>query len=148
MLENVRASVILAVIVFVESAVLEHCNLLAKRALELNHTGMILVETPGFFDTLDVGSERFSQVDCGEHLHRCTYDVPTVLPLPEVSVGDIRHSSSNESDRTTMPQARQSDGDHACRTKRTVAERFFGCGPIRFRRECAPLQSRGRQWHR
>jgi hypothetical protein len=77
--------------IFVESAVLEHGNALAQGLLELKHAWKLLIETFGLFHAFDVGPERFSQIDCGEHLHDGTYDVPTVPGHVTVSVGDIRH---------------------------------------------------------
>jgi hypothetical protein len=76
---------------FIEVAVLEHGNPLAQGALELKHTWKLLIETFSLFHALDVGPKRFSQIDCGEHLHDSTYDVPTVPGDVTVSVGDIRH---------------------------------------------------------
>jgi len=86
-----RGLVVERVAFFIEVAVLEHGNPLAQGALELKHTWKLLIETFGLFHAFDVGPKRFSQIDCGEHLHDGTYDVPTVPGDVPVSVGDIRH---------------------------------------------------------
>jgi hypothetical protein len=79
-------------VVLVESPILQEGNSLTQCLLEFNYAGLLLIETFSLLDALDVGAERFSQIDCGEYLHERTYDVPTILLSLEVSVGDIRHS--------------------------------------------------------
>jgi hypothetical protein len=81
-LSAMRGLVVEAVVIFVEAAVLEHGNSLAQRALEFKNTRELLIEAFGLFHALDIGSKRFGQIDCGEHLHDRTYDVPTDLGRP------------------------------------------------------------------
>ena len=79
-------------VVLVESPILQEGNSLAQCLLEFNYSRLLLIETFSLLNALDVGAERFSQIDCGEYLHELTYDVPTVLLSLEGSVGDIGHS--------------------------------------------------------
>lgn len=62
------------VIVFAAATILQKYNLFAQGVLELKHTWELQIEAFRFVNTLDVGPKRFSQVDCGEHLH-------SVLPI-------------------------------------------------------------------
>ena len=66
------------VIGLVEPAILQDGDSLTKRLLELNDTGILLIEAFSFFDALDIGPQGLSQIDCGEHLHDCN-DGPTVF---------------------------------------------------------------------
>lgn len=54
------------------SALLEHRNLLKKRALEFQEPGMVLVYIVRLFDSVERGAKRVDEEMCGEELH-CYY---------------------------------------------------------------------------
>ena len=79
-------------VILVESPILQEGNSLAQCLLEFNYSRLLLIETFSLLNALDVGAERFSQIDCGEYLHGRTYDVPTICLSLEGLLGDVRHS--------------------------------------------------------
>lgn len=66
-------------VVVARPTIFEDGNPLTDRVFEFNHTRKLLIQAVGFFDVLDIGSKRFGQIDCGEHLHRLLAMVPQFL---------------------------------------------------------------------
>ena len=73
-------------VALVEPAILEHRDPPAKRLLELNHSRQLLIESLSLLDTVDIGPQRFGQIDCGEHLHGGTFDASIVSPQILISL--------------------------------------------------------------
>jgi len=80
---------------FVEATVLQHDDPFAQSLLELSDSWKTLIEALGFFDAVDIGPQRFGQIDCGEYLHDRTYDPATLSAQVDSLVGDIRHLTFN-----------------------------------------------------
>ena len=64
--ESVAIAIVIAL---VKAAILEHRYASAERLLELDNTGEFLIESFSFLDAVDIGPQRFGQIDCGEYLH-------------------------------------------------------------------------------
>ena len=143
--------VVKALVVFVEAAILEHCDPLAQSVLELQHPRLQLVEPLGLFHALDVGSKRFGQIDCGEHLHDRTHNGPTILVDLSVPVSDIRHFGSPGADaqsdgmaQTAAESAAEEPEDGEQCLPASGARRISRGEPkFRFLREPVQFHSRG-----
>lgn len=71
---------IAAVVTLVKTAIFEQCDSPAKRLLEFDDARELLIESFSLLDAVDIGSQRFGQIDCGEYLHGCTFDASIVSP--------------------------------------------------------------------
>jgi len=59
--------------------ILMHGDALSQRRFESDRRGSLLTEIFSVFDGIDIGIQRFRQIDCGEYPHN-RYDLPT-LPI-------------------------------------------------------------------